>query len=224
MNSFLDSVEGSARMARDEHNAEMDRLSNLTRVLEDKNENLKREVLHLESLTKGEYWSWQGDGDDNPASITCQIIISPQHLRDLIIKGEEMEAERDGAVAALVASDAELGYLRDHMMFTGDRAPILPGVTIFYMGWSDNQYVIEEDVIGVVGMSGSELRATTVRGRTIEGPGVWSTREGAELCLADFHGEQADLLRQRVKTKIENEGEQDGEEKPVDQLPEVPAP
>lgn len=38
----------------------------------------------LRAERDGNVWLWQGDGDDHPESLTCQVLIRPDDLRALL--------------------------------------------------------------------------------------------------------------------------------------------
>lgn len=50
--------------------------------------------LHRE-MTRGDYWCWQGDGEDRLESLVCPVLIHPQDLIGIIENaGEEKRKEK----------------------------------------------------------------------------------------------------------------------------------
>lgn len=49
---------------------------------------------HLEA-ERGNYWAWQGDGEDHLESLSCPVVIQPQTLLQLTTRLAAAEAEQD---------------------------------------------------------------------------------------------------------------------------------
>lgn len=47
---------------------------------------LRKQVALHEARQRGDYWIWQGDGNDHLESLTCPIIIQAKDLRELCFK------------------------------------------------------------------------------------------------------------------------------------------
>lgn len=63
---------------------------------------LLRELTARRDCAEGNFWYWQGDGEDYPESLTCPVLIRAEDLRALL-------KERDDAVAALGEIRKEVG-------------------------------------------------------------------------------------------------------------------
>lgn len=48
--------------------------------------------LHRDK-TRGDYWCWQGDGEDHLESLVCPVIIHPQDLLGIINNAGEEKGE-----------------------------------------------------------------------------------------------------------------------------------
>lgn len=51
--------------------------------LEDRNRGLEQTLTNLADQAAGDFWTWQGDGEDYPESLCCPILIGAQDFRDL---------------------------------------------------------------------------------------------------------------------------------------------
>ena len=51
--------------------------------LEDRNCGLEQTITNLADHANGDYWAWQGDGEDHPESLSCPILIGAYDFREL---------------------------------------------------------------------------------------------------------------------------------------------
>lgn len=52
---------------------------------------------HLDA-NAGNYWAWQGDGEDHLESLSCSVVIRPEDLREILEKLAAAAKERDEAI------------------------------------------------------------------------------------------------------------------------------
>lgn len=78
---------------------------------------LRVELQQRIDVEKGNYWYWQGDGRDDPESLTCLVVMHPDDLRALLKRiPEDVSLETQGVAAGLNESKAsqqsfrKLGY------------------------------------------------------------------------------------------------------------------
>ena len=64
-------------------------------------DNLRAELRRRQAIEKGEVWYWQADGEDHPESLTCQVVIKADDLRELI-----------GVVKPSPPDNSLVGYVR----------------------------------------------------------------------------------------------------------------
>lgn len=53
-------------------------------LLRDEIEHLRRELVAARDMLRGDYWFWQGDGEDHLESLSCPVVIRPEDLAALI--------------------------------------------------------------------------------------------------------------------------------------------
>lgn len=60
----------------------------------DEIDRLRRQVQALKAKDEaefGNYWAWQGDGEDYPDSLTCPVVMSANQLRELLARRSSHE-------------------------------------------------------------------------------------------------------------------------------------
>ncbi len=57
---------------------------------------LRERVVRLAESGMHGVWVWTGDGHDHPESLTCPVLISADHLRELLAKIPNHKGENDG--------------------------------------------------------------------------------------------------------------------------------
>ena len=61
----------------------------------------KLELLAHREKAKGNYWCWQGDGEDHLESLTCPVLVSAAQVRELLAARSKAFEEAAEAVKGL---------------------------------------------------------------------------------------------------------------------------
>jgi NTP pyrophosphatase (non-canonical NTP hydrolase) len=68
--------------------------------LEREVESLRCQLAHQGDMLRGDYWFWQGDGEDHLESLACPVVIRPEELAALLAIGGKVQDAVDAALAA----------------------------------------------------------------------------------------------------------------------------
>ncbi len=85
-------------------------------------EELRARQEQKAEIANGQYWRWQGDGDDHLESLTCPILIGANQLRDLL------RARQNGwiSVETLRRAAEESWEIKNGLMEIRDSAELCP--------------------------------------------------------------------------------------------------
>lgn len=59
-------------------------------------ETLLEEKRRRRQACEGDYWAWQGDGEDHLESLSCPVVIHPADLMVMIAEIESLDDEKVG--------------------------------------------------------------------------------------------------------------------------------
>jgi len=89
--------------------AKTERLQEAVRQETYDGDDLRRRLAMYIDKAEGQYWVWQGDGEDHPDSLTCPVLVPAEQVREWIFHQQEHEKAEAAcaAVAGYVADDEE---------------------------------------------------------------------------------------------------------------------
>lgn len=89
----------SLKLENERLQAELTTANNRSQVAMQRADRLATIVNDLEAVVEGDYWSWQGDGDDHPESFAaqCRVVIRAWQLNEFIAAAKDAAKWRTAA-------------------------------------------------------------------------------------------------------------------------------